>query len=103
MGLIYAFWKARILALSGQYVGGNRSPAGIDHLYKRSRGVLELCCDDWKLSCSSLKTVLWFHNLIGFQIGEYHFYLLKKYKEAKIRKRRNQKKIPTPKTEVGKN
>ena len=27
---------------------------------------------------------------------------LKRYKQAKIRKRRNQKKIPTPKTEVGK-
>ena len=27
----------------------------------------------------------------------------KRYKWAKIRKRRNQKKIPTPKTEVGKN
>ena len=26
----------------------------------------------------------------------------KRYKQAKIRKRRNQKKIPTPKTEVGK-
>ena len=26
-----------------------------------------------------------------------------RYKQAKIRKRRNQKKIPTPKTEVGKN
>ena len=29
--------------------------------------------------------------------------LLERYKKAKIRKRRNQKKIPTPKTEVGKN
>ena len=29
--------------------------------------------------------------------------LVKRYKKAKIRKRRNQKKIPTPKTEVGKN
>ena len=28
---------------------------------------------------------------------------MKRYKQAKIRKRRNQKKIPTPKTEVGKN
>ena len=28
---------------------------------------------------------------------------VKRYKQAKIRKRRNQKKIPTPKTEVGKN
>ena len=27
----------------------------------------------------------------------------KRYKQAKIRKRRNQKKTPTPKTEVGKN
>ena len=26
-----------------------------------------------------------------------------RYKQAKIRKRRNQKEIPTPKTEVGKN
>ena len=28
---------------------------------------------------------------------------VRRYKKAKIRKRRNQKKIPTPKTEVGKN
>ena len=28
---------------------------------------------------------------------------VERYKQAKIRKRRNQKKIPTPKTEVGKN
>ena len=66
-----------MMALGGQYGGGNRSPAGIDHLYKRSRGVLELCCDDRKLSCSSLKTVLWSQHLIGFQTGKYHLNLLK--------------------------
>ena len=38
---------------------------------------------------------LWFKHIL-FQ--DY----LKRYKKAKIRKRCNQKKIPTPKTEVGK-
>ena len=33
----------------------------------------------------------------------FHSLFLKRYKWAKIRKRRNQRKVPTPKTEVGKN
>ena len=34
--------------------------------------------------------------------GVLDFGIMERYKLAKIRKRRNQKKIPTPKTEVGK-
>ena len=42
-------------------------------------------------------------NLSDFAYVFHVFVLMKRYKQAKIRKRRNQKKIPTPKTEVGKN
>ena len=45
---------------------------------------------------------------ISFSLKKFHILLFrvvgtKRYKKAKIRKRCNQKKIPTPKTEVGKN
>ena len=55
---------------------------------------------------------LYFHMVLGegfciwgtahCQYEKVAQFFKKRYKQAKIRKRRNQKKIPTPKTEVGK-
>ena len=43
------------------------------------------------------------YNCISRHNGKENKNDRKRYKQAKIRKRRNQKEIPTPKTEVGKN
>ena len=47
------------------------------------------------------------HNIQTYSslklLGQLKPNFMRRYKKAKIRKRRNQKKIPTPKTEVGKN
>ena len=40
---------------------------------------------------------------VYISIVVFNYSILQRYKLAKIRKRRNQKKIPTPKTAVGKN
>ena len=84
-----------------QSVGGanTKAPQDNKHLtYPQAELGLSPCIPCWVRTHDrhSGENIAWFQEIII--VGD-----VKRYKQAKIRKRRNQKEIPNPKTEVGEN
>ena len=85
-------------------LGGNpsRSFAGSLHKHLAVQGNSLVLADSpprsLQLSKQNLRKGRWSSSAVASKV-----ILKKRYMLAKIRKRRNQKKIPTPKTEMGKN